>query len=113
MAFKINFTDEDSAGNASGAFCPRVWVNGSDPKKFVSGNMDLGVYATNGFDVANLVGLFDDIDGVFVPTAGGNLFEFVKSTSKLKAIVISSGAEVANGVDLAAIVSVPFFAWGR
>jgi hypothetical protein len=114
LAFKVNFRDEDSSGNPSGSFNPHTWINGNDLVKIVPGTLDLGVYATGGFDVSKIVGLFDNdnIEGMIVGCAGGYSFTFVKSTGKLKAYS-AVGTEVANNTDLLAITGVPFWAWGR
>lgn len=114
MPFNINFCDEDANGNPTGSFSPHVKIHGMDPKKLVSGSLDLDVYPTGGFSVSAIVGLFDNnnIEGMIIGSAGGYTFEFVKSTGKIKGYS-GSGTEISNSTSLATITGVPFIAYGR
>lgn len=108
---KVNFRDEDSLGNPTGSFNPRVSVHGNDPAKVVPGSITLAVYPDGGYDVSNIVGLFDHIEGMIIGSAGGYTFEFDKANNKVKAYS-TPGTEVVASTNLAAL-TVPFIAVGR
>lgn len=90
MPYKINFYDEDSAGNPSGAFSSKFLVQGMEPKRFVIGTIDLDEYETGGYDVSKIAGLFDGDYDLFVPPFGGYMFEHDKDNDKLLARIAST-----------------------
>lgn len=98
MPYKINFYDEDADGNPTGAFHPKLSIQGMEPGKIVKGNIDLGVYTTGGFDVSKISGLFDIDREIYVPPFGGYLFEHDKENDKL--IVRYAASSHVHTVDL-------------
>jgi hypothetical protein len=111
MPFKVNFRDEDSSGNPSGSFNKHVSAHGNDPLKTISGSLDLGPYPVGGFDVSKITGMFDNAEGIFVGSAGGYTFEFVKTTEKVMGYS-AVGTEITADTDLSSI-TIPFIAVGR
>ena len=83
---------------------------GSGGDKFVRrGKMNLGVYATNGVAVTAAQLELVAVNDLQVQPAGGYVFEYVKSTGKVKAYVeeaVAAGGpllELANTTDITAI----------
>lgn len=72
---------------------------------WVTLHLNLGIYATNGvpFDPAVYANGPKGLVQAIIPDQGGFSFEYDFPNKKIKAIVRSTGAEVANAFDLSAV----------
>lgn len=93
-------------------FMPVMKDTDGKPIAFVIGTLAFdSSYPTDGEAIT--VGNMREVKGLMAGKYGDWIFEYDVTNKKLKAYVMSTGLEVANGTNLSTATGIPYVAWGN